>query len=89
MLNNLPALLILRKPTMHVYKLHKALYGLKQAPRAWYKCLTNFLIEKVSWERTPMGQGPFRSGREQRSHEERIEAEHASDFTQLRSSPER
>ena len=27
-----------------------------------------------------MGQGPFRSGRERRAHEERIEAEHASDF---------
>jgi hypothetical protein len=29
----------------HAYKLHKVLYGLKQAPRAWYKWLTNFLIE--------------------------------------------
>jgi len=29
----------------HVFKLDKALYGLKQAPRAWYKCLSNFLIE--------------------------------------------
>ena len=34
-----------KKPD-HVYKLHKALYGLKQAPRAWYKCLTNCLIEE-------------------------------------------
>ena len=39
--------------------------------------------------RTPMGQGPFRSGRERRAHEEQIEAKHARDFTQLRSSPER
>ena len=30
----------------HVYKLNKALYRLKQVPRAWYKRLTNFLIEK-------------------------------------------
>ncbi|CAM8998043.1 unnamed protein product [Rhodiola kirilowii] len=27
-----------------VYRLKKALYGLKQAPRAWYKRLTEFLI---------------------------------------------
>jgi hypothetical protein len=32
----------------HVYKLSKALYGLKQAPRAWYECLRDFLITKVS-----------------------------------------
>ena len=29
----------------HVFKLDKALYGLKQGPRAWYKHLSNFLIE--------------------------------------------
>ena len=29
----------------HVFKLPKALYGLKQAHRAWYKRLSNFLIE--------------------------------------------
>ena len=41
-------------------------------------------------ERAPMGQGPFlvRQG-ERRAHEEQIEAKHAGDFTQLRSSPER
>ena len=35
------------------------------------------------------GRAPFRSGRERRAHEEQIEVEHARDFTQLRSSPER
>ena len=30
----------------HFFKLSKALYGLKQAPRAWYKRLSNFLLEK-------------------------------------------
>ena len=30
----------------HVFKLSKALYGLKQASRAWYKRLSNFLLEK-------------------------------------------
>ena len=30
----------------HVFKLSKTLYGLKQAPRAWYKRLSNFLLEK-------------------------------------------
>lgn len=29
----------------HVCRLHKALYGLKQAPRAWYRELSNFLIQ--------------------------------------------
>nr|GFB58311.1 Gag-Pol polyprotein [Tanacetum cinerariifolium] len=29
----------------HVYALDKAVYGLKQAPRAWYKVLSQFLIE--------------------------------------------
>ncbi|KAK0572540.1 hypothetical protein LWI29_033180 [Acer saccharum] len=29
----------------HVYRLKKALYGLKQAPRAWYKRLTQFLVD--------------------------------------------
>ena len=29
----------------HVFKLDKVLYGLKQAPRAWYKRLSNFLLE--------------------------------------------
>lgn len=29
----------------HVYGLKKALYGLKQA-RAWYKCMTNYLLQK-------------------------------------------
>lgn len=27
-----------------VFKLQRALYGLKQAPRAWYKELSNFLL---------------------------------------------
>ena len=31
----------------HVYRLKKALYGLKQALRAWYKCLTQFLVDKT------------------------------------------
>jgi hypothetical protein len=30
----------------HVFKLKKSLYGLKQAPRAWYKYLSNFILEK-------------------------------------------
>ena len=30
----------------YVFKLSKTLYGLKQAPRAWYKRLSNFLLEK-------------------------------------------
>ena len=30
----------------YVFKLNKALYGLKQEPRAWYKRLTNFLVDK-------------------------------------------
>lgn len=29
----------------HVCRLHKALYGLKQAPRAWYKDLSNYLLQ--------------------------------------------
>jgi len=29
----------------YVFKLDKALYGLKQAPSAWYKRLSNFLLE--------------------------------------------
>jgi len=29
----------------HIFKLDKALYGLKQAPRAWYRRLSNFLLE--------------------------------------------
>ena len=47
-------------------------------------------IDFCRGKRTPMGAGPlFRSGREQRAHEEQIEAKHARDFTQTRSSPER
>ena len=35
----------------------------------------------LSWGTSTYGAGaPFRSGRERRAHEERIEAEHASDF---------
>ena len=45
MLNNLPALSILRNPIMFT-NFTKLFIGLKQAPRAWYKCLTKFLIEK-------------------------------------------
>jgi len=29
----------------YIFKLDKALYGLKQAPRAWYKHLSNLLLE--------------------------------------------
>ena len=44
----------------------------------------------VSWENEHLwGRAPSRSGRERRAHEEQIEAKHARDFTQLRSSPER
>ena len=34
----------------HAYKLKKTLYGLKQATRAWYKRLTNFLLESGFFE---------------------------------------
>ena len=37
------------------------------------------LIHQHLW-----GQGPFRFGGRRRAHKERIEAVHASDFTQLR-----
>jgi hypothetical protein len=30
----------------HVYRLKKALYGFKQTPKAWYKRLTQFLVEQ-------------------------------------------
>lgn len=29
----------------HVHRVKRALYGLKQAPRAWYKRLSNYLIQ--------------------------------------------
>ena len=45
--------------------------------------------QRCRGKRTPMGQGPFRSGRERRPHEEQIEANTRAIFTQLRSSPER
>jgi len=33
------------RKSYHIFRLKKALYGLKQAPRAWYKRLSNLLIQ--------------------------------------------